>query len=132
MGLAFGGPYDGFTVPSMPGESDKHKIVETHIQVFKVFLTTWVYPHGVIRLPLFLFLHLLLQTLSNKEKETKSDKENSSPILYMRRRRQNRISRSQGIPGHPGVSQGIQGIPGYLRISQGIPGYQKESPLRKK
>ena len=36
MGLAFGGPYDGFTVPSMPGESDKHKIVETHIQVFKV------------------------------------------------------------------------------------------------
>ena len=37
MGLAFGGPYDGFTLPSMPGESDKHKIVETHIQVFKVF-----------------------------------------------------------------------------------------------
>ena len=36
MGLAFGGPYDGFTVPSMPGESDKCKIVETHTQVFKV------------------------------------------------------------------------------------------------
>jgi len=35
MGLAFGGPYDGFTLPSMPGESDKCKIVETHTQVFK-------------------------------------------------------------------------------------------------
>jgi sugar phosphate isomerase/epimerase len=34
-GIVFGGPYPGFTTPSSPGESDKHQLVTTHLQVFK-------------------------------------------------------------------------------------------------
>ena len=34
-GLVFGGPYPGFTAPTESGESDKDKIVQNHIQVFK-------------------------------------------------------------------------------------------------
>merc|ERR1712013_651040 len=34
-GMAFGGPYPGFTAPSQPGESDKKALVETHLKVFK-------------------------------------------------------------------------------------------------
>lgn len=34
-GVLWGGPYKGFTAPSEPGESDKKKLVETHLQVFK-------------------------------------------------------------------------------------------------
>ena len=34
-GIVFGGPYPGFTAPSDPGETDKDKIVSTHVQVFK-------------------------------------------------------------------------------------------------
>ena len=33
QGLAFGGPYPGFTTPSQPGESDKERLVATHLQV---------------------------------------------------------------------------------------------------
>ena len=32
-GMAFGGPYPGFTAPSQPGESDKKALVETHLKV---------------------------------------------------------------------------------------------------
>ena len=31
--MAFGGPYPGFTAPSLPGESDKKALVETHLKV---------------------------------------------------------------------------------------------------
>jgi len=34
-GIVFGGPYQGFTKPSSPGETDKKLLVETHIKVFK-------------------------------------------------------------------------------------------------
>lgn len=34
-GLVFGGPYPGFTAPTGPGESDKNKLVETHLKVFQ-------------------------------------------------------------------------------------------------
>jgi len=34
-GIAFGGPYEGFTKPSNPGESDKKLLVQTHLKVFK-------------------------------------------------------------------------------------------------
>ena len=33
----FGGPYEGFTAPSPPGETDKESLVKTHLAVFKVF-----------------------------------------------------------------------------------------------
>ena len=36
-GIVFGGPYKGFTAPSNPGETDKRLLVETHLNVFKVF-----------------------------------------------------------------------------------------------
>ena len=39
--------------------------------MFYIFLTTCGFPHGVIRLSVFLFL----QTLSKREKETKRRKE---------------------------------------------------------
>lgn len=32
---AFGGPYEGFSKPSNPGDSDKNEIVATHIKVFQ-------------------------------------------------------------------------------------------------
>ena len=35
-GIVFGGPYEGFTAPSEPGEANKELIVETHLKVFKV------------------------------------------------------------------------------------------------
>merc|ERR1719209_1725399 len=31
----FGGPYEGFTAPSDGGETDKNKLVENHLRVFK-------------------------------------------------------------------------------------------------
>ena len=34
-GLVFGGPYQGFSPPSQPGETDKNLLVENHIRVFK-------------------------------------------------------------------------------------------------
>eukprot|EP00933_Yihiella_yeosuensis_P042534 TRINITY_DN37154_c0_g1_i1.p1 TRINITY_DN37154_c0_g1~~TRINITY_DN37154_c0_g1_i1.p1 ORF type:complete len:366 (-),score=56.99 TRINITY_DN37154_c0_g1_i1:86-1183(-) len=34
-GVIFGGPYEGFTAPSEPGESDKELLVRTHLKVFK-------------------------------------------------------------------------------------------------
>ena len=34
-GLVFGGPYEGFSPPSQPGETDKTLLVENHIRVFK-------------------------------------------------------------------------------------------------
>ena len=34
--VVFGGPYPGFTTPINPGATDKQKIMQTHIQVFKV------------------------------------------------------------------------------------------------
>ena len=34
-GLVFGGPYQGFSAPSQPGETDKTLLVENHIRVFK-------------------------------------------------------------------------------------------------
>eukprot|EP00931_Biecheleriopsis_adriatica_P011594 TRINITY_DN112676_c0_g1_i1.p1 TRINITY_DN112676_c0_g1~~TRINITY_DN112676_c0_g1_i1.p1 ORF type:complete len:365 (-),score=61.11 TRINITY_DN112676_c0_g1_i1:137-1231(-) len=34
-GIVFGGPYEGFTAPSLPGEADKDLLVKTHLQVFK-------------------------------------------------------------------------------------------------
>lgn len=34
-GIVFGGPYPGFTATSAPGETDKEKLVATHLQVFK-------------------------------------------------------------------------------------------------
>lgn len=34
-GILWGGPYPGFTAPSAAGESDKDKLVSTHLQVFK-------------------------------------------------------------------------------------------------
>jgi len=37
--LAFGGPYPGFSKPSQPGDSDKKRLVETHLQVFKEQVT---------------------------------------------------------------------------------------------
>ena len=42
------------------------------------FLTTCGFPHGVIRLSVFLFLLFSLQTLSKREKETKRRKETKS------------------------------------------------------
>ena len=35
-GIVFGGPYEGFTAPSKPGETDKDLLVKTHLAVFKV------------------------------------------------------------------------------------------------
>ena len=35
-GGPFGGPYEGFTEPSLPGEPNKKLLVETHLKVFKV------------------------------------------------------------------------------------------------
>ena len=35
-GIVFGGPYEGFTAPSNPGETDKDLLVKTHLAVFKV------------------------------------------------------------------------------------------------
>ena len=35
----FGGPYDGFTAPSDGGESNKEKLIETHLKVFKEQVT---------------------------------------------------------------------------------------------
>ena len=32
---AFGGPYPGFSEPSVPGESDKQLLVSTHLALFK-------------------------------------------------------------------------------------------------
>jgi len=34
-GVLWGGPYEGFTAPSEPGESDKESLVSTHLKVFK-------------------------------------------------------------------------------------------------
>jgi len=34
-GIVFGGPYEGFTAPSNPGETDKDLLVKTHLAVFK-------------------------------------------------------------------------------------------------
>ena len=34
-GLVFGGPYQGFSPSSQPGETDKNLLVENHIRVFK-------------------------------------------------------------------------------------------------
>lgn len=34
-GVLWGGPYEGFTPPSQPGESDRESLVRTHLQVFK-------------------------------------------------------------------------------------------------
>ena len=35
----FGGPFEGFTAPSDGGESDKEKLIETHLKVFKEQVT---------------------------------------------------------------------------------------------
>lgn len=35
-GIVFGGPYEGFTAPSKPGETDKELLIKTHLAVFKV------------------------------------------------------------------------------------------------
>ena len=35
----FGGPYEGFTAPSDGGESNKEKLIETHLKVFKEQVT---------------------------------------------------------------------------------------------
>jgi len=35
----FGGPYEGFTAPSDAGESNKQKLIETHLKVFKEQVT---------------------------------------------------------------------------------------------
>jgi hypothetical protein len=35
ISVVFGGPYPGFTAPSLPGESDKELLVNTHLTVFK-------------------------------------------------------------------------------------------------
>lgn len=37
--LAFGGPYPGYSRPSQPGDSDKKRLVETHLKVFKEQVT---------------------------------------------------------------------------------------------
>lgn len=34
-GVLWGGPYEGFTAPSAPGESDRDLLVKTHLAVFK-------------------------------------------------------------------------------------------------
>ena len=34
-GLVFGGPYPGFTTPSLAGETDKEKLIANHFKVFQ-------------------------------------------------------------------------------------------------
>ena len=50
-GLVFGGPYQGFSPPSQPGETDKNLLVENHIRVFKEQVGQWSVVTSHLSLP---------------------------------------------------------------------------------